>query len=126
MKTNISQPPYVGLEWGGAGRYSPGATSALTQIVHYSSSYYTVFHFVIYNSVVCTHGRSQGHSDWQLEKGLGLDASSCLFRDYGCNVSRVFYYILIKMKTVKLKCYSKICDFYTSFMIIFDYINVTF
>ena len=36
---------------GVAGRYSPGA--ALTQIVPYSSSLYTVFHSVIYNSVVC-------------------------------------------------------------------------
>ena len=54
MKTNISQPPYVGLELGGVGRYSPGATSALTQIVHYLSSYYTVFHSVIYNSVART------------------------------------------------------------------------
>ena len=35
----------------GAGRYSPGTPSALTQIVHYSSSHYTVFHSVIYNSV---------------------------------------------------------------------------
>ena len=53
MKTKISQPPYVGLEWGGvAGQYSPGAPSTLTQIVHYSSSYYTVFQSVIYNSVV--------------------------------------------------------------------------
>ena len=39
---------------GGAGRYSPGTPSALMQIVHYSSSYYTVFHSVIYNSVVCS------------------------------------------------------------------------
>ena len=36
---------------GGAGRYSPGTSSVLTQIVHYLSSYYTVFHSVIYNSV---------------------------------------------------------------------------
>ena len=51
MKTQISQPPYVGLEWGGvAGQYtySPGAPSTLTQIVHYSSSYYTVFHSAIF------------------------------------------------------------------------------
>ena len=39
----------------GAGWYSPGASSALTQIVHYSSSYYTVFHSVIYNSVTTVY-----------------------------------------------------------------------
>ena len=33
------------------GRYSPGAPSALTQIVPYLFSLYTVFHSVIYNSV---------------------------------------------------------------------------
>ena len=51
---NCSWIPSPGLKWGGrgAGRYIPGATSALTQIVHYSSSYYTIFHSVIYNSVV--------------------------------------------------------------------------
>ena len=38
--------------WGGPGRYSPGASSTLTQIVPYSFSLYTVFHSVIYNSVV--------------------------------------------------------------------------
>ena len=39
---------------GVAGRYSPGA--ALTQIVPYSSSLYTVFHSVIYNSVaICSY-----------------------------------------------------------------------
>ena len=38
----------------GAGRYSPWASFALTQIVPYSSSLYTVFHSVIYNSVVCS------------------------------------------------------------------------
>ena len=37
---------------GGAGRCSPGTPSALTQIVPYSSSLYTVFHSVIYNSVL--------------------------------------------------------------------------
>ena len=37
---------------GQAGQYSPGASSALTNIVLYSSSVYTVFHSVIYNSVV--------------------------------------------------------------------------
>ena len=37
---------------GGAGRYRPGAPSALTQIVPYLSSLYTVFHSVTYNSVV--------------------------------------------------------------------------
>ena len=36
---------------GGSVRYSPGVPSAPTQIVDYSSSYYTVFHSVIYNSV---------------------------------------------------------------------------
>ena len=41
----------TGVRGEGAGWYIPGATSALTQIVHYSSSYYTVFHSVIYNSV---------------------------------------------------------------------------
>ena len=50
MKTKILQPPYVEVEWGG-GRYSPGESSVLMQIVPYSSSIYTVFHSVIYNSV---------------------------------------------------------------------------
>ena len=36
----------------GAGRYRPGAPSALTQIVPYLSSLYTVFHSVTYHSVV--------------------------------------------------------------------------
>ena len=44
MKTKILQPPYVGEEWG-----SPGVSSALTQIVPYSSSLYTVFHSVIHS-----------------------------------------------------------------------------
>ena len=39
---------------GGAGWYSPGAPSGLAQIVPYLSSLYTVFHSVIYNSVVQT------------------------------------------------------------------------
>ena len=42
-------------EGGEAGQYteySPGASSALTQIVPYSASLYTVFHSVIYNSVI--------------------------------------------------------------------------
>ena len=39
----------------GGGRYSPGASSGLTQIVPYSSSLYTVFHSVIYNSVDHTY-----------------------------------------------------------------------
>ena len=49
----VSHPPYVGVEGGGGGswRYSPGAPSALTQIVSFSSSLYTVFHSAIYNSV---------------------------------------------------------------------------
>ena len=52
MKTKISQPPYVEVQWGGgAGRYSPGTSSTLTKIVLYSSSVYTVFHSVIYNPV---------------------------------------------------------------------------
>ena len=52
MKIKILQPPYEGVEWGeGAGQYSPSASSAQTQIVPYSSSLYTVFHSVIYNSV---------------------------------------------------------------------------
>ena len=33
------------------GEYSPGASSVLTKIVLYSSSVYTVFHSVFYNSV---------------------------------------------------------------------------
>ena len=40
---------------GGASQYSLGTPSALTQIVHYSSSYYTVFHSVNYNSVIQSH-----------------------------------------------------------------------
>ena len=36
---------------GKAGQYSPGVPAALTQIVHYSASLYTVFHSVFYNSV---------------------------------------------------------------------------
>ena len=48
----VSQPPYVGVEWGGGSRYRRGAPSALKQIVPYSSSLYTVFHSVIYNSVI--------------------------------------------------------------------------
>ena len=58
VAAKISQPPYVGVEWGGGGRvgrYSPGTPSALTQIVHYLSSYYTVFHSVVYNSVMTVH-----------------------------------------------------------------------
>ena len=40
---------------GGAGQYSPGAPSTLTQIVTSSSSLYTVFHSVSYNSVVVAY-----------------------------------------------------------------------
>ena len=39
-------------EGGEAGQYSPGVSAALTQIVPYSASLYTVFHSVFYNSVV--------------------------------------------------------------------------
>ena len=39
-------------EGGEAGQYSPGVSAALTQIVPYSASLYTVFHSVNYNSVV--------------------------------------------------------------------------
>ena len=54
MKTKILQPPYVDCRSRvkGVGWYSPGASSALMQIVPYSSSLSTVFHSVIYNSVV--------------------------------------------------------------------------
>ena len=49
------RPPYVGVQCGGEeGQVSPGASSALRKIVLYSSSVYTVFHSVIYNSVVLT------------------------------------------------------------------------
>ena len=43
-KTKISQPPYVGVQWGGGQytEYSPGASSALKKIVLYSASVYTV------------------------------------------------------------------------------------
>ena len=37
---------------GRGGQYSPGASSALTKTVLYSSSVYTVFHSVILNSVI--------------------------------------------------------------------------
>ena len=37
-----------GVRGEGASWYSQGAPSALTQIVHYLSSYYTVFHSVIF------------------------------------------------------------------------------
>ena len=39
------------MRGGEAGQYSPGASSALTQIVPYSASLYTVFRSVFYNSV---------------------------------------------------------------------------
>ena len=39
------------MRGGEAGKYSPGASSALTQIVPYAASLYTIFHSVIYNSV---------------------------------------------------------------------------
>ena len=38
-------------EWSEGGGQAGGAPSALTQIVHNSSSYYTVFQSVIYYSV---------------------------------------------------------------------------
>ena len=41
-------------EGGEAGQYSPGVSAALTQIVPYSASLYTVFHSVFYNSVGST------------------------------------------------------------------------
>ena len=42
-------------EGGEAGQYSPGVSAALTQIVPYLASLYTVFHSVIYNSVIETN-----------------------------------------------------------------------
>ena len=60
-KNEISQQPYAGVECGGGRRastaieYSPGASSALTQIVPYSSSVSIVFHSVLYNSVLFPH-----------------------------------------------------------------------
>ena len=46
------------MRGGEAGQYSSGVSAALTQIVPYSASLYTVFHSVIYNSVcilyICT------------------------------------------------------------------------
>ena len=44
LKRKILQPTFVGVR----------ASSAITKIVLYSSSVYTVFHSVIYNSVVLT------------------------------------------------------------------------
>ena len=46
-KNEVSQQPYAGLELGGgeAGQYSPGASSALTQIVPYSASFFYRFPF---------------------------------------------------------------------------------
>ena len=54
--TKFGQCSFTATLWrsgarGGTGWYSPGTPSALTQIVPYSSSLYTVFHSVIYNSV---------------------------------------------------------------------------
>ena len=45
-RTQKTQNNSLYIKW-----YSLGASSALTQIVPYSSSLYTVFHSVIYNSV---------------------------------------------------------------------------
>ena len=44
-------------EGGEASEYSPGASSALTQIGPYSAFLYTVFHSVFYNSVALIHVR---------------------------------------------------------------------
>ena len=46
-QNEILQQPYAGVEWGGgAGQYSPGVSAALTQIVPYSASLFTIFHSV--------------------------------------------------------------------------------
>ena len=56
-------------EEGEAGQYSPGTSSALTQVEPFSVSLYTVLHSVIYNSVggskkhqTKTNKKSQKHS----------------------------------------------------------------
>ena len=65
---------------GGAGWYSPGAPSVLTQIVPYSSSYYTVFHSVIFNSVektkpiilTCGNSNAVDHNELEIYANIKL------------------------------------------------------
>ena len=74
---------------GEAGQYSPGASSALTQIVPYSASLYTVFHSVIYNSVV--HPLLASHTLCEkYEKILTLAAISPLGPDPFANFNKFF------------------------------------
>ena len=53
----------TGVRGAEVGQYSPGASSPITQIVPYSASFYTVFHSVIYNSVVQTFECRQQSAD---------------------------------------------------------------
>ena len=66
-----SNPMQDWSEGGEAVQYSPGPSSVLTQIVPYSASLYTVFHSVIYNSVITSleeYGR-RGWIIWGLYHG---------------------------------------------------------
>ena len=89
-KNEVLQQPYAGVKWRGeAGQYSPGASSALTQIVPYSASLYTVFHSVIYNSVV--HPLLASHTLCEkYEKILTLAAISPLGPDPFANFNKFF------------------------------------
>ena len=77
---------------GGEGRYSPGAPSALTQIVHYLFSYYTVFHSVIYNSVLLTLEGDVTHTKDMIRR-TGQDDVASLY----CTVYSVHAHPLTKM-----------------------------
>ena len=61
-------------------QYSPGAPSTLTQIVPYSSSLYTVFHSVIYNSVLQTEQGEVGWANvWKMQGGAVYSLTNILY-----------------------------------------------
>ena len=70
------------MRGGGTGQCSPSASSALTKNVLYSSSAYTVFYSVIYNSVVRAQNRAaKGSTLLYEDESLGPSGYVISMRD---------------------------------------------